>query len=128
MQTKSQVRIFKFQDPISCFCVHQEHNLLFTGGWDKLVKAIDLKSGEVDRSFVASREAIKCLHLFDKYLFVAGIDPVIRGYDLTTGAVLAFQGHTSWVLCMTTHVSDRVGAANWLLSGGDEGSIRIWNI
>lgn len=65
--------------------MHADHNLVFTGSWDKMVRAIDLKTGEVDRAFVASREAIKCLHLFDKWLFVAGMDPVIRAYDLTTG-------------------------------------------
>ena len=66
-------------------CIHLEHNLLFAGSWDKIVRAIDLKNGEIDRSFVASKEAIKCMHIYDKYLFVAGMDPVIRAYDLTTG-------------------------------------------
>lgn len=85
-------------------CVHPQHNLLFTGSWDKIVRAIDLKTGEIDRSFVASREAIECLHIWDKWLFVAGIDPVIRAYDLTTGSVKVFEGHRSWILVMTTHI------------------------
>lgn len=65
--------------------VHSEFSLLFVGSWDKIVRAIDLKSGEVDRSFVASKDAIKCLHLYDKWLFVSGFDPVVRSYDLSTG-------------------------------------------
>jgi WD40 repeat protein len=78
--------------------------LLFTGSWDKIVRAIDLKTGEVDRSFVASREAIKCLHIYDKWLFVSGCDCVVRAYDLVTGANKTFEGHKSWVLAITTLV------------------------
>lgn len=76
--------------------------MLFTGSWDKIVRAIDLKNGEVDRSFVASREAIKCLHIYDKWLFVGGCDPVVRAYDLVSGATKNFEGHKSWVLAITS--------------------------
>ncbi len=65
--------------------LHSELGLLFVGSWDKIVRAIDLKTGEVDRSFVASKDAIKCLHLYEKWLFVSGFDPVVRAYDLSTG-------------------------------------------
>jgi WD40 repeat protein len=104
---------------------------LFTGSWDKIVRAIDLKTGEIDRSFVASREAINCLHLWDKWLFVSGIDPVIRAYDLTTGAVKTFEGHRSWVLSMTTNITLKEDGSiknQWLYSASDEGTIRIWDI
>lgn len=126
------VKVFKFQDPITCISLHTEHNLLFTGSWDKIVRAINLKNSEVDRSFVASREAIKCLHLFDKWLFVAGIDPVIRCYDLTSGKVSSFEGHKSWVLTMTHYVTYKEDGETpelqWLISGSDDGAIRIWDI
>lgn len=42
------------QDPCNFSVVHAEHNLLFTASWDRIVRAIDLKTGEIDRSFVAS--------------------------------------------------------------------------
>lgn len=48
------VRIYKFADPMYCSVVHPDMNLLFTGSWDKIVRAIDLKTGEVDQSFVAA--------------------------------------------------------------------------
>jgi len=105
--------------------------LLFTGSWDKIVRAIDIKTGEIDRSFVASREAINCLHLWDKWLFVSGIDPVIRAYDLTTGQVKLFEGHRSWVLQMTTNIVYKEDGSikyQWLFSASDEGAIRIWDI
>lgn len=59
--------------------------MLFTGSWDKQVRAIDLKTGEIDRSFVAAKDAIKCLHLYEKWLFVGGCDSVVRAYDLVSG-------------------------------------------
>jgi WD40 repeat protein len=96
----SCTRIFKFQDPVNYTCVHQQLNFLITGSWDRIVRAIDLKNGEIDRSFVASRQAIKCLHLYDKWLFVGGMDPIVYAYDLTTGAVKSYEGHTSWILCI----------------------------
>jgi WD40 repeat protein len=42
--------------------VHTQLNFLITGSWDRIVRAVDLKNGEIDRSFVASRQAVKCLH------------------------------------------------------------------
>lgn len=125
------MRIYKFSDPISYSCVHEGHNLLFTGSWDKIVRAIDLKTGEVDRSFVASRDAIKCLHLYDKWLFVAGCDPVIRAYDLVSGAVKTFEGHKSWVLNIKTYrlkKEDGSTRLEWLLSSSDDNTVRIWDI
>lgn len=124
-------RVYKFQDPVNVSVIHKEHNLLFTGSWDKIVRAIDIKTGEIDRSFVASREAINCLHLWDKWLFVSGIDPVIRAYDLTTGQVKLFEGHRSWVLQMTTNIVYKEDGSikyQWLFSASDEGAIRIWDI
>jgi len=76
------MRIYKFADPCSYSLVHEAHNLLFTGSWDKQVRAIDLHSGEIDRAFVAAKDAIKCLHLYDKWLMVGGCDPVVRAFDL----------------------------------------------
>ena len=48
------MRIYKFAEPMYCSLVHNDLNLLFTGSWDKIVRAIDLKTGEVDQSFVAA--------------------------------------------------------------------------
>lgn len=105
------------------------------GSWDKSVKALDLKKNEVDRSFIASRECIRTMHLYDnKWLFVAGMDQVIRGYDLETGKTKVFEGHSSWILCLTTYVkyksAEKGGGIQsaWLLSGSDDNTVRIWDI
>lgn len=109
-----------------------ERDFLFVGGWDRTVKAIDLKKDEVDRTWVASRECIKCMHLHDRWLFVAGFDAVIRGFDLDSGRHKTYEGHTSWVLCLTTYVKhkpDGTGVqSRWLLSGSDDNTVRIWDV
>ena len=124
-------RVFKFQDPVLSQTFHPEHNFLFTGSWDKQVRAIDLKTSEIDRAFVASKDVIKCVHFHDKWLFVAGLDPIIRSYNLTTGEVTLFNGHTSWVLAMQGYQSlTDAGDVkyNWLFSASDDSSIRVWDL
>lgn len=51
-------RIFKFPDPVSSCQVYAEKGMLFVGSWDKMVRAIILEEGIVDRAFVAAKEAI----------------------------------------------------------------------
>ena len=86
-------------------CFDHSRGLLFAGSYDRSVKAIDFKTGEVDRSFIASAEAIKCMVIFDKWLFFAGDDPVIRSFDLTSGESKTFEGHKSWILCLLTYTT-----------------------
>jgi hypothetical protein len=77
--------IYQFTDPIYTALYDATREMLFTGGWDRQLRAIDLKDKVVDTSFGASKEAIRCLHLFGKILFVAGQEPVVRSFDLETG-------------------------------------------
>lgn len=68
-------KVFKFSDPVTCGLVDNSRDFMFVGSWDKSVKAMDLVKNEVDRSFIASRDCIRCMHLYDdKWLFVAGVD------------------------------------------------------
>ena len=56
---------------------------------------------------------------------------MIRSFNLETGEVKEYEGHTSWVLCLETYVTkDENGKfkTNWLLSGSDDSTIRIWDI
>ncbi len=80
-------KIFKFSDPITDACFYPTLNLLFVGSFDHSVKAIDLVNGEVDRSWIASRESIKCLMIHNDKLYVAGDESVIREYDLVKEVV-----------------------------------------
>ncbi len=60
--------------------------MLFTASWDKMVRCIDLDSSKVIKSFIASKESIKCMQITEKYIFVAGCDPIIRAFDIETGS------------------------------------------
>ena len=56
---------------------------------------------------------------------------MIRAYDLETGNIKQYEGHQSWINCMTTYVvTDEEGNRKhaWLLSGSDDASIKIWDI
>lgn len=58
---------------------------MFTGSFDKMVRVMDMKDNKIIKSFIASKEAIKCIKVTDQYIFVAGCDPIIRGYNIETG-------------------------------------------
>lgn len=77
--------IFKFADPISVCMVSNVYNMMFTASWDKMVRCVDLETNKVVKSFIASKEAIKCMKVTEKYIFVAGCDPIIRAFDIETG-------------------------------------------
>ena len=90
-----------------------------------------LDEGVVDKTFIGAKQPVKCIHTYENLLFVAGIDPTIRCFNLDTGEVKQYEGHTSWVLCMETYVThDEDGKlkTNWLLSGSDDATIRIWDM
>ena len=73
------------------------------------------------KSFIASKEAIKCMEVTDKFIFVAGCDPIIRAYNIETGDTKLYQGHKGWVYCIKT-LGDR------MISGGDDRTLIIWDI
>jgi hypothetical protein len=50
-----------------------------------MIRCVDLETNQVVKSFVASKEAIKCMTIHDKYIFVAGCDPIIRAFNIETG-------------------------------------------
>ncbi len=69
--------VFKFGDPISDLAISITNNMMYSASWDKMVRVIDLEAHKVTKSFVASKEAIKCMLVTETFIFVAGCDPVI---------------------------------------------------
>jgi len=59
--TGACVAVFKFADPISTCKVSPQFNMLFTASWDKMIRCVDLETNKVVKSFIASKEAIKCM-------------------------------------------------------------------
>lgn len=123
--------MIKYADPVTCGLIDEARDFLITGSWDRTVTALDLKKNEIDKQWVGTRDCVKCLHLFDKWLFVAGLDQVIRAFCLESGKTKVFEGHTSWILTMKTYVKykeDGSVQSQWLLSGSDDNTVRIWDI
>ena len=79
--------------------------MLFTGCWDKQIRALMLDTGEVDKTWIGSKAPIKIIKVHENCIFVSGMDPVIRSFNLDTGEVKQYEGHSSWVLCMETYVT-----------------------
>ena len=95
--------------------------MMFTASWDKMIRCVDLETNKIVKSFIASKEAIKCMQINEKYIFVAGCDPIIRSFNIETGDTKMYQGHKGWIYCIECQ-GDR------MFSGGDDRSIIIWNI
>jgi len=115
------MNVFKFADPISDIALSLTGNMMYTASWDKMVRVVDLEANKVTKAFVAAKEAIKTMHVTENWIFVAGCDPIIRGFNLENGESKEYQGHTGWVYCLKVH-------GDHLFSGGDDKSIRVWDI
>jgi len=46
--------VLKLADPVFQCRVSQMHNMMFVGGWDKMIRCIDLEDSSVVKSFIAS--------------------------------------------------------------------------
>ena len=124
-------RIFKFQDPTNVCKFHHDKQMIFVGCWDRMVRAIEYETGNVDKAFLAANSAIKSMHVHENWLFTGSCESQIRAFDLDTGNCKEYEGHESWVNCMATyHIYDNHGniTHTWLLSGSDDASIRIWDM
>lgn len=84
-ETGACEHVFKFADPISDLAISLSANHLYTASWDKMVRIIDLEAKKVIKTFIAAKEAIKCMLVTENYIFVAGCDPTIRGFNLENG-------------------------------------------
>lgn len=77
--------------------------MIFTGSWDKMVRAMDLKTNAIVKSFIASKESIKCIKVDQQNIFVAGCDSIIRSFNIETGNTKMYQGHRGWVYALEIH-------------------------
>ena len=57
-------RIFKFDDPVLTSKIHLDKNMLFTGCWDKQIRAITLDTGEIDKTWIGGKRPIKVIHVY----------------------------------------------------------------
>ena len=113
--------IYKFTDPISSIAVSLTMNMMYTASWDKMVRVVDLEANKVTKSFLAAKEAIKVMTVHENTIFVSGWDPVIRSFNLETGESNNYEGHEGWVYWLAVF-------GNYLFSGGDDKTIKIWDI
>lgn len=85
-----------------------------------------MEQNKIVKSFIASKEAIKCIRVHENKIFVAGCDPIIRSFNLQTGESMMFQGHKGWIYTIEILKLEHKGTS-WMFSGGDDRSIIIWD-
>lgn len=113
--------IFKFSDPI-CSCIFSPtNNILYSASWDKSIRCLDLESGEIVKTFVGSKDVIKCIQYSKEVIYVGGCDPIIRGFNITTGECKMYEGHKSWVYCIEV-------LGDLIFSGSDDLSVIVWDL
>lgn len=125
--------VMKFADPMTAAAYSIEKKLLFVGGWDRSVRAIDLVECRIVKHFVAAGDAINSVAIFENKLYVAGCDPVIRSFDLETGECKSYDGHKSWVNCLAFLVrpqdeEDEGEPQAFMYSAGDDRAIFVWDL
>ena len=111
--------------------VHLDKGMIFVGCWDRMVRAIEYKTGVVDRAFLVANSAVKSMHIHENWLFTGSCESQIRAFNLDTGDCKVYEGHESWVNCMATYFvyDDQGNVKNtWLLSGSDDASIIVWDM
>jgi len=65
-----------------------------------MVRIVDLEAKKVIKTFIAAKEAIKCMLVTESYIFVAGCDSIIRGFNVLSGEQKEYSGHTGWIYCL----------------------------
>lgn len=100
-----------------------DSSLLVSGGADGIVRFWGVRTGQRQRTFTYADTAIRVLAFSDNggFLNVGGRDNTVRRWNLETGNPKgAFTGHEGAVLTLISH-------DNWLISGGFDGLVNIWN-
>lgn len=100
--------------------------ILVTGGYDHKIRHWDAASGVCTRSVQFGESQINCIQIsLDKTFLAAGGNPMINLYDVNSTddrPLLTYEGHSGNVMGLGFHKDQR-----WLYSGGEDGSVRIWD-
>jgi WD40 repeat protein len=126
--------VMKFADPMSTCCYMEDRGLLFVAGWDRMVRAIDLNTCKIIKSWPASQEAIHTLAMYDNKIFAAGVDSIIRSWDMESGEMQMYDGHRSWVMTLAFKAKQpeegSIGeeTMHFMYSAGDDKNIFVWDL
>ena len=95
--------------------------MIFVATWDLYIRGINIETNKVEYQYVAAKDRILAIHVNSKYIFCAGYDNVIRAKSLVDGEDKLYLGNTGFIHSL-------LSKGNMLLSAGDNGEIKVWNI
>lgn len=94
---------------------------VYVGLWDKTVQVLNLNEKKLVHILPALKDCVKTIFVTDKWIFVAGGEPIIHAWDHKLKKTKEYIGHQGWVYVLKVH-------ENLLFSGGDDKTIRVWDI
>ena len=107
---------------ITAICVSGNH--LYSGSEDKTIKKWELSSGKIISSCEEMQKKVTCLCLYASkcpILLASSSDGIIRAFDENFGVSYLLKGHTESVTSLALY-------QNTMVSGGDDTTIRIWDL
>ena len=110
---------------VRCLALTIDHFYVLSGDDEGFVLLWEIDSGKNSASFECHADSVNCLAVTpDGKSFITGSqDRTLRLWQLTPSgqSPLTFIGHTKAVRCVSI-------SEDWVYSGGEDNSIRVWNI
>ncbi|KII69194.1 Protein LST8 [Thelohanellus kitauei] len=99
---------------------------LLTGGYDCIIKLWRVQTASVIKNYTFEDQIVNCINLgFSKTFFYAGGFQSIRKYDKDASSypILVYDNFPKNINCLKSNSSE-----NWLVSAGEDGFVRIWDL
>jgi F-box and WD-40 domain protein 1/11 len=101
-------------------------NILVSGSGDRTVCIWSLQTGKITQKINIHQKGIACLQYNGRFVLSGSTDESVRIYDVDQEAEVAcLKGHTDLVRSVQA-VFDDSGEVTAIISGGYDGSIRVW--
>ena len=115
----------KHTGPLYAVAYSKKHNLLFTGGSDKVVATWDLDKGESTPLSIKTDSAVLNFQLLnnEKHLFIGLFNGDFHIVDIDTRKEISFFNRHKLGVFSSCYLSDR----NLLFVGAGDGTLSIWN-
>ena len=96
---------------------------LVSGSSDRTIKIWDVNTGELLKTLVSHTDHTVCITLYERYIFsISRSGKTIKVWDMNTGELIkVLKGHTDDVKGLAV-------SCGKLVSGAEDGVVKIWNI
>ncbi|XP_045127062.1 WD repeat-containing protein 86-like [Portunus trituberculatus] len=105
------------------------NRLAYTCSTDYTAKCWVREGLENTRTYKEHTDSVITARFHNGILYTASNDGLVRAFDAKSGALKRkFKGHDSGVTCMVVCVKEQEGEVfTWIVSGGNDNTIKVWN-